>query len=58
MIHTPETLSVVGRKASAILGRPVSATAVNRADTPRTVGRMEQLLEFGKAHPDIVTISE
>ena len=58
MIDKPEVLSLVGRKASVILGRPVSAAAVDRSARPETSPSMERLMRFGEAHSDIVTIKE
>ncbi len=58
MINKPQILSVVERKASIILGKPVSAVAVDRSAKPDKGKRMEQLLSFGRAHSDIVKIKE
>ena len=58
MINKPELLSLVARKASAILGRPVAAKAVDKLAKPETSVRMQQLLDFGRAHSDIVNIKE
>lgn len=56
MLDKPEILDAVARKASAILGKTVRAAAVDMSAGPRTNPRMEQLLSFGKAHPDVVKI--
>ena len=58
MINKPEVLELVSRKASAILKRPVSAIATDQARQEESGGPMEQLLNFGRAHGDIVTIHE
>ncbi|MCD7756326.1 MAG: DNA polymerase III subunit gamma/tau [Firmicutes bacterium] len=58
MVSTPEILSLVGRKATAILGRPVSATAEDRSARPQTSEKMERLMDFGRAHQDIIHIKE
>ena len=58
IINKPEILSLVGRKASAILGHPVAAKAVDKLAKPETSSRMQQLLDFGRAHSDIVNIKE
>jgi len=58
MIDKPEVLSLVGRKASVILGCPVSAAAVDRSARPETSLSMERLMRFGEAHSDIVTIKD
>ena len=55
-INKPEILAVVSRKASAQLRRSVTAVAVDMSAKPLSSGRMEQLLNFGKAHSDIVKI--
>ena len=58
IINKPEILSLVGRKASAILGRQVGAKAVDKLARPETTERMKQLMDFGKAHSDVVRIKE
>ena len=55
-INKPEILEVVSRKASAQLGRRITASAVDMAAKPANNPRMEQLLNFGKAHADVVRI--
>ena len=55
-INKPEILEVVSRKASAQLGRQITAFAVDMAAKPANNPRMEQLLNFGKAHADVVRI--
>ena len=57
-INKPDILEVVSRKASAMLGRKVGAFAVDLSAKPANNPRMEQLLNFGKAHSDIVKIKE
>ena len=51
-----EVLEVVSRKASAMLGRPVQAVVVDMSAKPAGNARLEQLMNFGKAHPDVVKI--
>ncbi len=58
LVNKPEILSVVSRKASAILGRNVSVTAVDATANPGNTARMDQLLNFGRQHSDIVTIKD
>ena len=58
MINKPELLALVARKASAILGRNVTAVAVDQSARPDSDGPMEQLMNFGRAHSDIVTIKD
>ena len=56
MLDKPELLEVVSRKASAMLNRPVRAVVVDLNARPTGNPRMEQLMNFGKAHSDIVKI--
>ena len=58
MINKPELLTLVARKASAILGRNVTAIAVDQTAKPDSDEPMEQLMNFGRAHSDIVTIKD
>ena len=55
-VGRPDLLEVLTRKASAMLGRPVQAVAVDLSAKPKNNPRMEQLMNFGKAHSDIVKI--
>ena len=55
-VNKPEILEIVSRKASAMLGRNVQATVVDLSAKPQGNPRMEQLMNFGKAHPDVVKI--
>ena len=56
MLDKPELLEVVSRKASAMLNRPVRAVVVDINAKPAGNPRMEQLMNFGRAHSDIVKI--
>ncbi len=56
MVGRPDILEIVTRKASAMLGRPIQAVAVDTSAQPKNNPRMEQLLNFGKAHSDVVRI--
>ena len=53
-----DILEVVSRKASAMLGRPISVQLVDLSAKPAANPRMEALLNFGKEHADIVKIRE
>ena len=55
-INKPDIMEVVSRKASAMLGRRITAEAVDINAKPKANPRMEQLMNFGKAHSDIVKI--
>ena len=56
MLDKPEILEVVSRKTSAMLGRPTRVTVVDMTAKPAGNPRMEQLMQFGRDHSDIVTI--
>ena len=56
MLDRPEILEVVSRKATAMLSHPVKAATVDMSEKPAANPRMEQLMNFGRAHSDIVTI--
>ena len=56
MLDRGDILEVVSRKASAMLSRPVRAVAVDVTAKPQGNPRMEQLMNFGRAHSDIVKI--
>lgn len=55
-IDKPQILEVVARKASAQLGRPINVFVVDLSAKPQGNARMEQLLNFGKAHSDVIHI--
>ena len=58
LVNKPEILQTVSRKASAILGRQVMTVAVDQTAKPEINDRLERLIDFGKAHSDIVNIKE
>lgn len=55
-LNKPDILEVVSRKASAQLGRMIQVGAVDLSAKPVNNPRMEQLINFGKAHTDVVRI--
>jgi DNA polymerase-3 subunit gamma/tau len=57
-VSKPNILTIVGTKASAKLGRPIRVKVVDRTARPKNTAQMEQLLNFGRAHNDIVNIKE
>ena len=57
-INKPQILEVVTRKASAMLGKPVRTVVVDLSARPAGNPRMDQLMNFGKAHADIVKIRQ
>lgn len=58
IVNKPEVLSLVARKASAKLNRQVQVVAVDQTAGNNKSEQMEQLLNFGRAHSDIVKIKE
>lgn len=58
MVNKPDVLTMVARKASAILGKNVSAKAEDMSAKPQTGEKMERLMNFGRAHSDIVNIKD
>ena len=58
MVNKPDVLAMVARKASAILGKNVTAKAEDMSAKPQTSERMERLMSFGRAHSDIVNIKD
>ncbi len=58
VVNKPELLQLVERKASAILGRRVSAKAVDLTAAPVNNQKMDRLLTFGRAHSDVIKIKE
>ena len=57
-VNKPDILEVVTRKASALLGRSVRVTVVDISAKPVNNPKMEKLLNFGRAHSDVVKIKE
>ena len=58
MLDKPEILDIVSRKAGALLNRPIRAVAVDQTAKPQGNPRMDQLMNFGRQHSDIVKIKE
>ena len=57
-VNKPDILEVVTRKASALLGRNVRVAVVDISAKPAKNPQMEKLLNFGRAHSDVVKIKE
>ncbi len=55
-IDKPEILETVSRKAGAMLGQPVRTFVVDLSARPAGNARMEQLMQFGREHSNIVKI--
>ncbi len=58
MVNKPDILELVARKASAKLGRPLHVVVTDDAELDQKNEQMEQLLDFGRAHGDIVKIRD
>ena len=58
IINKPETLALVRQKASAILGMPVRVEVTDQTKSNVNNAQMEQLLNFGRAHSDVINIKE
>ena len=56
MVDRPEVRDLAARKASVILGRPVTVKVVDRTAKPEQNKQMEQLMAFGREHSDIIKI--
>ena len=56
MVDKPEVRDLAARKASLILGRPVTVKVVDRTARPEQNKNMEQLMAFGREHSDIIKI--
>ena len=56
VVDKPEVLELVARKVSAKLGYPVKAVASDKTNIKSD--QIEQLLQFGKAHSDIINIKD
>ena len=55
MINKPELMQMIGQKASAMLGRKIIVSAADQA-APRPNPNLDQLLDFGKSHADVIHI--
>ena len=58
IINKPEITALVARKASAKLGRQIRVVVTDDTGLNEKNEQMEQLLNFGRSHSDIVKISE
>ena len=56
VLNKPEILEMISRKASAKLGRPIRAVAVDKTKVNTKSRQMEQLFRFGQEHADIIKI--
>ena len=58
MIGKPEVLEIVARKAAVQLGHPVKVITVDMSAKPDGNKRLDNLLQFGRQHSDIITMNE
>ena len=56
MVDRPDVRELAARKASLILGRPMTVKVVDRTARPEQNKQMEQLMAFGREHSDIIKI--
>ena len=56
VVNKPEVLAMVSQKAGAKLGRPVRVVLTDKTAKPAANHNLEQLLDFGRAHADVVKI--
>ena len=56
VLNKPEILEMISRKASAKLGRPIRAVAVDKTKVNTKSRQMELLFRFGQEHADIIKI--
>ena len=57
-LNRPDILEIVSRKISAMCGRKVSVSVVDLTDKPAANPKLEKLLDFGRAHSNIINIKE
>ena len=58
VVNKPEILSLIARKASTRLNAQVKVIAVDQTASTANSEQMEQLLQFGRAHSDIIKIKD
>ena len=58
MMEKPEIISVVARKASALLQRQITVKTQDATAAPAQNHKMDQLLTFGRNNPDLVHIKK
>jgi hypothetical protein len=57
-VDKTEILQIVARKASALLQRQITVKPIDASAAPAQNQRMDQLLSFGRNHPDLVNIKK
>ena len=58
MLDKPEILSLISQKASSRLGKQIRIQVVDMTAKPTMNQNMSRLLDFGRAHSDIVRIKD
>ena len=58
VVNKPDIIALIARKASAKLNAQVQVTAVDQTSGVTKSEQMEQLLQFGRAHSDIIKIKD
>ncbi len=58
MVNKQDILEIISRKASAVLGHPVQAVASDKTTGKSDSRQMQELLNFGRAHSDLINIIE
>lgn len=58
IVNKPEILSLVALKASAKIGRQLRVVVTDQSNVAEKNANMEQLLNFGRAHSDVITIKD
>lgn len=58
VVNKPDVLALSAQKAGAVLGKRLSAVAVDRTAKPGSNPELARLLDFGRAHSDIIKIKE
>ena len=58
LVDKPEIRELVARKAANLLGKNLTVTVEDGSAKPRNDEKMQQLMNFGRSHSDIVRIKE
>ena len=58
IINKPDITGLISRKASAKLGRPIQVVVTDSSGVSQKNAQMEQLLDFGRSHSDVVNIND
>ena len=57
-LNKPDVLEIISRKASAMLQRPITVRVMDKNVRATKNPKMENLLNFGRSHGDIIKIKE